>query len=102
VHEGVTPVEVGAVRLVGQLAQLRVTLTRDDRHRVRLGLAPAGGALLLGDRRGLGLEIVVGAFDGALDELAVQPAVDDDRPAAIVMPRRRLCRVGVEGRGETG
>ena len=32
---------------------------------------------------GLGLELVVGALDRRLDQLAVQRAVDDDRPAAL-------------------
>jgi hypothetical protein len=99
VHEGVAEVEVGAVRLVGQLAQLRVALALGDLHRVRLGLAAVGGLLLLGDGRDLRVQLVVGAPDGALDEFAVERAVDDDRPAAIELDQHRggasLVDVGV-------
>ena len=84
VDQRVPEVEVGAVRLVGELAQLRVALALGDRHRVRGLLARARGLLLLGGRGGLGVELVVGALDRGLDELAVERAVDDDRPAGAV------------------
>ena len=49
--------------------------------------------------RGLGLELVIGALDRALDELAVQRAVDDDRPALLELDQHaggaRLVDVGV-------
>jgi hypothetical protein len=93
VDERVPEVEVGAVGLLGQLAQLGVALALGDRDRVGRRLAGARGPLVLGGRGGLGLELVVAALDRALDELAIQRAVDDDRPAALVMPRGWLCRV---------
>ena len=64
---------------VSSRAARRARACRGDR--VRRLLAGAGGLLLLGGRGRLGLEVVVGALDRALDELAVQRAVDDDRPA---------------------
>jgi hypothetical protein len=67
----VPEVEVGAVRLVGEFAQLRVALALGDRDRVRRLLGRARGLLLFGGRGGLGLEVVVGALDRGLDELAV-------------------------------
>jgi hypothetical protein len=65
VDERVAEVEVGAVRLVGQLAQLRVALALGHRHRVGRRLARAGG-LLLRDRSDLRLELVARPLDGAL------------------------------------
>jgi hypothetical protein len=59
---------VGAVRLIGELAQLRVALALG--HRNRIGRRPLG-LLVLGGRRGLGLQVAVGALDRRLDELAV-------------------------------
>ena len=82
VDEGVAEVEVGAVRLAGQLAQLRVAFALGHTHRIRRRVASSGGLLLLGGRGRLGLEFVVGAL-GALDEFAVQRAVDDNWPAAL-------------------
>ena len=37
----------------------------------------------VGDDRRLGVEVVVGALDRALDELAVQRSVDDDRTPGL-------------------
>jgi hypothetical protein len=84
VDQRVAEVEVDAVRLVGQLAQVRVALALGERHRVGGLPAGASGLLLLRCRGGLGLELVVGALDRALDELAVQRPVDDDRPARSI------------------
>jgi hypothetical protein len=86
------------VRLVGELAQLRIALALGDGERVGRRLGRARGLLLL-RRGGFGLQLVVGALDRALDQLAVQRAVDDDRPTALVMPRRLLCRIDEGGRG---
>jgi hypothetical protein len=44
--------------------------------------------LLLGRRRRLALELGVGALDRLLYELAVERAVDDDRPAALELDQR--------------
>jgi hypothetical protein len=79
----VPEVEVGAVRLVGELPELRVALALGDRDRVHGLVGRAGGLLLLCGRGGLGLEVVVGALDRGLDELSVERAVNDDRPAAL-------------------
>jgi hypothetical protein len=92
VDERVAEIEVRPVRLVGQLPELRVTLPLRRGYRVRRLLVGAGGLLLLRDCRRLGVDVVVGALDGALGEFAVERPVDDDRPAALVMPRRWLCR----------
>src|SRR3954470_21466438 len=83
VDQRVPEVEVGAVRLIGELAQLGVTLALGDGDRVDWLLGRAGGLLVLGGRGRLGVELVVGALDRGLDELAVQRTVDDDRPAAL-------------------
>jgi hypothetical protein len=83
VNQRVPEVEVGAVRLVTELAQLRVTLALGDGDRVDRRVGRAGGLLLLGGHRRLGVELVAGALDRGLDELAVQRAVDDDRPSAL-------------------
>jgi hypothetical protein len=83
VDQRVPEVEVDAVRLVGQLAQLCVALPLRDRDGVGGLLAGAGGLLLLRRRGGLGLEAVVGALDRCLGELAVERAIDDDRPALL-------------------
>jgi hypothetical protein len=53
VDQRVAEVEVDAVRLVGQLAQLRVALALGERHRVGGLPAGAGGLLLLRCRGGL-------------------------------------------------
>ena len=84
VEERVPKIEVDAVRVVGQLAQLCVAFALRDRHGVGGRLADAGGRLLLRRRGGLGLQVVVGALDRGLGELAVQRAVDDDRPPRSV------------------
>ena len=55
VDQRVPEVGVGAVRLVGQLAQLGVALALGHRDRVGGRLAGARGLLLLRDCRGLGL-----------------------------------------------
>jgi hypothetical protein len=83
VDQRVPEVEVGAVRLVTELAQLRVALALGDGDRVDRLRGRAGGLLLLGGRGRSGVELVVGALDRGLDELAVQRTVDDDRPAAL-------------------
>jgi hypothetical protein len=77
-------VEVGAVGLVGELAQLGVTLPLRRCERVGGRLAGALGLLpLLGGRGGLDGELVDGSLERALDELAVERPVDDDRPASL-------------------
>jgi hypothetical protein len=81
VDERVAEVEVGAVRLVGQLAQLRVALALGDGQRVRRRLLGARPVFSLRAAAALASQLVVGALDRGLDELAVQRAVDDDRPA---------------------
>ena len=70
-HERGAEVEVGAVRLVGQLAQLGVALALGDGDRVRGLLGRPGAGLLLRSRGGLRLELVVDALDRGLDQLAV-------------------------------
>jgi hypothetical protein len=83
VDQGVAEVGVGAVGLVGELAQLDVAVALgrrrgvDQRHGRLRGLA-LGGAVAE-----LLRQLAVGALDDALDQLAVQGAVDDDRPAAL-------------------
>ena len=83
VHERVPEVGVGAVRLIGELAQLRVALALG--HGERVGRRRGGplGLLVLGDRLRFGVQVVVGALDRGLDELAVERAVDDDRPSVL-------------------
>jgi hypothetical protein len=54
-----------------------------DRHPARLAFL-GRGRLLLRCRGSLRLEVVMGALDRRLDELAVQRAVDDDRPPRSV------------------
>jgi hypothetical protein len=105
VDQRVPEVEVGAVRLVTELAQLGIALALGDGDRVRGLLGRAGGGLLLGGRCGLGVELVVGALDRGLDELAVQRAVDDDRPPRSVELDQhaggaRLVHVGVGEHGQ--
>ena len=73
-------VRVGAVRLIGQLAHLRVALALGHRDRIRRRTVRAL-ALQLRGRRRFALELGVGALDRALDQLSVKAAVDDDRPA---------------------
>jgi hypothetical protein len=82
----VPEVEVGAVRLAGELAQLRVTLALGDRDRVCRRLGRARGLLLLGGGGGPGLEVVVGTLDRGLDELAIQ------RGSTMIGRPRSLCR----------
>ena len=50
VDQRVAEVEVGAVRLVGQLAQLRVALALGDRDRIRRLLVLGGGWTVVGWR----------------------------------------------------
>ena len=84
VDERVAEVEVGAVRLVGQLAQLRVALALGRRSTGSAGCLLARAVFFsLAAAVALACEVVVGALDRALDELAVERAVDDDRPAAL-------------------
>ena len=61
------------MRLVGQLAQLRVALALRRSGRVDGRLARSRGLLLLRRDGGLSLELLVGALDRALDQLAVPP-----------------------------
>jgi len=100
VDQRVPEIRVGAVGLVGQLAQLCVALAlrQCDWVRGRLAGARRLCLLLVSGGFGLGLELVMGALDRGLDELAVQRSVDDDRAAALVMPRRLLCRSDERGR----
>jgi hypothetical protein len=60
-------------------------------ERCDVDIAGAGRLLLLGGRRGLGFEVVVGPVDGALDQLAEKRAVDDDRPALCELDQRAGC-----------
>jgi hypothetical protein len=63
--------------------RVRVTLPLRRGERVRRLLASAGGLLLLRDGRRLGVEVVVGALDRALDELVLRRSVDDHRPPRL-------------------
>ena len=65
VHEGDAEVEVGAVRLVGQLAQPGVALALGHRPRVGRLRTRARRRLVLASRRNLGLELGAGALDRA-------------------------------------
>jgi hypothetical protein len=64
--QGGAEVGVGTVRLIGELAQLRVALALGHRDRIRRRPGRALGLLVLRDRRGFGLEVGVGALDRAL------------------------------------
>jgi hypothetical protein len=88
VDQRVPEIAVGPVGLVGQLAQLPVAFALRDGDQVRRRLAGARGLLLLGGGLGLGLQLVVGAPDRDLDELAIERPVDDDRPAAVELDQR--------------
>jgi hypothetical protein len=61
------------VCLVGELAQRLVAFALGGRERVgRCRTLALGGLLLLGGRGDLGLEVLGGARDRSLDELAVR------------------------------
>jgi hypothetical protein len=77
-------VEVGAVGPVGELAQLPVAFVPGGGEWVggRLARAPVG-LLPLGRRGGSGCQLVDGALERALEELAVELPVDDDRPSLL-------------------
>ena len=87
------------MRLVGQLAQLRIAVALRRSEGVDRCLARPRRLLLLRRGGGLGLKLVVGALDRALDQLAVDGAVDDDRPAALELDQHaggaRLVDVGL-------
>jgi hypothetical protein len=79
----VAEVGVDAVGLVGAVTQLGVSLALGDRRRVD-GLVGGLARRALGGAFGRLLrERAVGARDGALDQLPVQGAVDDDRAAVV-------------------
>ncbi|UUY05133.1 hypothetical protein LRS13_06280 [Svornostia abyssi] len=86
VQQRVAEVEVDAVRLVCELAQLGVALALGQGDRGgrggRLG-ACARGLLGRGGFGDLDLEFVDGALDRVADELSVDGAVDDDRAAML-------------------
>jgi hypothetical protein len=78
VDERVSEVAVGAVGLVGELAELRVALALAT----LIGSAGALPARVAFVSFAAFLQLVVGALDRALDELAVERTIRDDRPAA--------------------
>jgi hypothetical protein len=92
VDQRVPEIGVGAVRPVGQLAQLRVALAPRQSDRVRARRAGTRRLLLLGGGLGLGLQFVVGSLDRGLDELAVERPVDDDRAPAFELDQHARSR----------
>jgi hypothetical protein len=80
VDQGMAEVNVGAVGLVGELAQLGVAVALGRRRGVGRRRGRRRALALGGPVAELLRQLGVGALDGALDQLAVQGAVDDYRP----------------------